>query len=224
MRREEITFTSGELLLAGTLLLPSTEPPYPAIVFVHGSGPGRRESFGALPYLFAANGFGVLAYDKRGSGGAAGDWRRATFDELADDVIAAASMLTQRPEIDSARIGLYGSSQGGWIAPLAAARCAGVAFVVVVCGSGVTPAEQMLYLHEQRLRQPGFGDGDISAARALLAMRNEVARTNEGWPAFDAAVEQARAQPWFAYVDTPPLSPPRQRWAWRFWNLTNDHD
>jgi len=224
IRREDIAFTSGDLLLAGTLLLPTTEPPYPAIVFVHGSGPSRRESFGALPYLFAADGFAVLAYDKRGSGGSTGDWRRASFDELAHDVLAAVSMLTQRPEIDPARLGLYDSSQGGWIAPLAASRSAAIAFIVVICGSGVTPAQQMLHLHEQRLRHHGFGDDDISAVCALLAMRNRVARTSQEWDAFETAVRRAQARPWFSLIDTPPLSPPRQSWAWRFWAMTNDYD
>ena len=52
----EVTFQNGETTLAGSLVLPRGEPPYPAIVFLHGSGPTSRD--GALAYAQRYAGLG----------------------------------------------------------------------------------------------------------------------------------------------------------------------
>jgi hypothetical protein len=51
---------------------------------------------------------------------------------------------------------LLGISQGGWIAPLAASMDPGIAFVVDLCGSTVTPKQQLTYETRQTLRQQGL--------------------------------------------------------------------
>jgi hypothetical protein len=47
----------------------------------------------------------VLGYDKRGVGGSTGDWKNASLDDLAGDVIAAYENLRTRGDIRSDRIG-----------------------------------------------------------------------------------------------------------------------
>src|SRR6185369_2155617 len=120
MAREEVTFKNGDVMLAGTLLIPASKGKHPAVVFTHGGGPQAREVYWGLGYLYAARGFAVLSYDKRGVGKSTGNWGAASFEELADDAVAGARFLQARTDVAAKQIGFWGQSQGGWIAPLAA--------------------------------------------------------------------------------------------------------
>lgn len=119
--------SSGGAVLSGTLSVPDGESlRHPAIVFVHGSGPGTR--LGGTPanptFLLLANrlanqGIVVLRYDKRGIGKSTGtateDWH-----PLADDLRAMVAYLKHSPDVDPNRIFVVGHSEGGLIVPLAA--------------------------------------------------------------------------------------------------------
>lgn len=58
----------------------------------------------------------ALIYDKRGSGGSGGsrgsggDWKTADYEDLARDALAGIALLTNRADVDPARIGLHGHS------------------------------------------------------------------------------------------------------------------
>ena len=149
---QDVAFTSHGITLAGTLLLPPGAGPHPAVVLVHGAGADGREPYRSLADFFARHGIAALIYDKRGVADSAGDWQLASFEDLADDAIAAAQLLRTRPKIDPARVGLWGISQGGWITPIAAARSADIAFIIPVSGSGVSPARQELWRIGNNLR------------------------------------------------------------------------
>jgi pimeloyl-ACP methyl ester carboxylesterase len=131
--------------IAGSLFRPPGEGPFPAIVWVHGSGRATREQAGSWPYFLTHLGFAVLAVDKRGTGQSTGDYRLPDggSDNLphmrrrSRDVAAAVQTLAARPDIREDCIGLCGASQAGWVIPLAVSRC-DVAFAVVLSG-GATP-------------------------------------------------------------------------------------
>ncbi|MDD5719848.1 MAG: alpha/beta fold hydrolase [Candidatus Krumholzibacteria bacterium] len=116
----DVTIPGDGVHLAATLRLPAAAGSFPAVVLVHGSGPGERSYFAVMSSYFASLGMAVLTYDKRGCGGSSGDWREVDLDVLAQDALAAVTWLATRPEIDPRRVGLWGISQGGWITPLAA--------------------------------------------------------------------------------------------------------
>ena len=151
IRQEEVTFKNGDVTLAGTLVIPDSKGKRPAIVFTHGSGPQLREVMWGLGYLFAARGFVVLSYDKRGVGKSTGNWGEASFEDLADDAVAAARFLQARTDIAANQIGFWGLSQGGWIAPLAASRFPDAAFAIALSGGGLSPAETELFDSEYEL-------------------------------------------------------------------------
>src|SRR5262245_11956842 len=148
-----ITFRSGDATLAGALFVPDDGRRHPAIVLFHGSGPEPRNTF--MARWFAEHGVAALTYDKRGVGASTGDFRAVSFTALAADGLAAVALLKARSDVDSARIGVWGLSQGGWLGPLAASRSADVAFVIAVSGPGVTPAEQMVFYYANQLRERG---------------------------------------------------------------------
>lgn len=126
VQEQQVTFADGTVTLAGTLLVPATKGPHPAIILLHGSGPLTRSSFGPYPHFFASLGLAVLIYDKRGTGDSSGTRADASRpaalaqsptwfypDGLADDARAALRYLRSRNDIDSRQIGLWGSSEGG---------------------------------------------------------------------------------------------------------------
>jgi dienelactone hydrolase len=148
---EAVSYTSGDVRLSGTVFWPATPGPHPAVVCVHGSGPGLRESYTVEADRLAREGIAVLTFDKRGSGASTGDWTRVGFDELAGDVLAGVHFLRQDKRIRADKIGLFGGSQAGWVIPLAASRSSDVAFIIPFSGGAVTPAEQELWRQRQNL-------------------------------------------------------------------------
>lgn len=203
-RQEEVAFRSGTVRLAGTLTLPRGRGPFPAVVLLHGGGAEDR-SFGWVPAFFAEAGVAVLAYDKRGVGGSSGDWRSAGQRDLAGDALAAVALLRARPGIDAGRIGLYGSSNGGWTAPLAATMAPGeIAFVIARAASGLPQRKNVVYEMESDLRHAGFSAEQIAAARTLHQHDMGLIRTGgEGWNAFRAELAAAAREPWFRLARMP---------------------
>ncbi len=144
---EDVQFSNGDLRLSGMIFLPPGEGPFPVAVIIHGSGPSRRDNkwYLSVTRHLQDNGIAVLLPDKRGCEQSEGNWVGADFDDLAGDTLAAVEFVRNRAEIDSSKIGLVGMSQGGWIAPVAAAEENGIAFVVSMSGSTVTTDQQLLY-------------------------------------------------------------------------------
>ncbi len=144
---EEIQFNNGDLRLAGMIFVPEGEGPFPVAVIIHGSGTSRRNSVWYLSVTrhLQDNGIAVLLPDKRGSEKSEGNWVGADFDDLAGDTLAAVDFVRNREEIDPSKIGLVGMSQGGWIAPVAAAEDQDIAFVVSMSGSTVKVDRQLLH-------------------------------------------------------------------------------
>lgn len=116
MADKDVQFYSDGLCLAATLSTPDREefpPPWPAVVLCHGFG-GIKELI--LPDLAAplvAAGFAVLRFDYRGFGASEGArWRLVPLEQV-QDVRDAITFLETETEIDSSRIGIYGTSFGG---------------------------------------------------------------------------------------------------------------
>jgi dienelactone hydrolase len=147
VRQYEVRFPAPGATLAGTLTIPPGPGPHPGVVYVSGSGPTLREESHWLDGVFVSRGIAVLAYDKRGNGQSGGrypgDFASAqTIETLAGDAVAAARFLATRNDIDPARVGFYGISQGGWIIPQAAVRArTTVAWAVIESGPTVTQGE-----------------------------------------------------------------------------------
>lgn len=216
---EPVTFRNGEVSLAGTLYLPSGPGPFPAVVAFHAANGGTRD-YHAYRHLATAlpnAGFAVLLFDRRGSGESGGDFETATFKDLAADGIAGVSYLKSRHEIDPARIGVWGISQGGWLAPLAATMSRDIAFVVAVSGPGVSPAQQMDYGATYALRAAGEPASVIKQALSVRAAVNDYYRGRATRTDAQRAVEAIRHERWFDHVYLPgsgnlPADPRHTKW------------
>lgn len=177
----EVTFPNPEaegVTLAGTLTVPLGPGPHPVAILVSGSGPqDRNESLlGHRPFLVLADhltrhNIAVLRYDDRGVGASTGDFSTATTYDFASDARAAAAYLAARPEIDPARIGVIGHSEGGLIAPIVAAEVPSLAFIVLMAGPGMSGLELMPRQLEEVLVAGGL---DREAARELAVQSAHV--------------------------------------------------
>jgi pimeloyl-ACP methyl ester carboxylesterase len=226
LRHEEVTFKNGDVTLAGTLVTLDSEQravsseqqgkqmkarsktpglaskaKHPALVFTHGGGPAVREVYWGLGYLYAARGFVVLSYDKRGVGKSTGNWLAASFQDLADDAVAAAKLLQARTDVNPKQIGFWGQSQGGWIAPLAASRFPDSAFAIALSGGGLTPAETELFDTEYELTKAGYTANEVKDALTFQRLKNDIISSdaNDKWEQYAKARATAREQKWYRH-------------------------
>jgi pimeloyl-ACP methyl ester carboxylesterase len=183
---EEVTFTNGDVVLAGTLLRPVGDGPHPAAVLVHGSGPAERTNLLGLlrADLLLRQGIAVLVYDKRGVGGSTGNWEQAGIQQLAGDAAAGVALLRRHPSVAPGAVGLIGHSQAGWVIP-AAVRESAADFLVVLSGGGVSPREQEIFRARAEAAQAGVSADE---AASLMELKWRYGETGNGWDEYLARI------------------------------------
>ncbi|VXB22409.1 S9 family peptidase [Massilia sp. 9I] len=172
----EVRFTNpaGGHSLAGTFTVPQGRGPFPAVVLVHGSGPNDRDQtildhklFLVLADHLSSRGIAVLRYDKRGVKQSGGVYKDATTQDFASDAEAAVAFLRGRADVDPARIGVIGHSEGGLIAPMVAARDPKLGFVVMLAGPGVRGELLMVEQIALAAKARGVPDALVDQEREL---------------------------------------------------------
>ena len=181
---EEVTVkTPMGHVLTGTLTIPkSAKGKVPAVVTITGSGQEDRDEyiplvpgyriFRQVADTLGRRGIAVLRMDDRAINGSGGDVMNATSADFADDIRAGIAFLRARSDIDGARIGLVGHSEGGMIAPLVASTDAKIAGIVLMAG----PAYTGRRIIDFQLKNGIMGAESIPAASkdsALKAARAE---------------------------------------------------
>ena len=127
---EEMHWTLGETTIAATITIPNGPGPFPAVVFVAGSGPtdrnwtspllpGSNGSAALLADELAKAGFATLRYDKRFTGpyGQA-NWPllkgKLSMQSHVDELASSVSRLKEIPAVDKARIFALTNSEGAF--------------------------------------------------------------------------------------------------------------
>jgi pimeloyl-ACP methyl ester carboxylesterase len=161
--------------LAGTLSLPQGKGPFPAVVMITGSGAQDRDEtiLGHKPFAVIADrltrdGIAVLRVDDRGFAKSTGNFSTATDDDFAIDAAANVAFLRTRPDIDPARIGLIGHSEGGIVAPKVAVKDPKIAFIVLMAGPGVPLSEVLRAQRAQLMPAMGQTTEEIQKSQTLL--------------------------------------------------------
>ncbi|MCY1065790.1 alpha/beta fold hydrolase [Nannocystis sp. RBIL2] len=151
-RREvELPGRPGEPALAGEVLLPPGNGPFPGALLLPGTGQQDRFGFAGPPPVdlgshsitdaLAEAGFAVLRFDERGFGSSA-EGPVSYLGQLEDARRALRTLLVQ-DEVDPDRIVLVGHGEGGWKALALAAEDPGVKAVALLATPG-RPYEQIL--------------------------------------------------------------------------------
>ncbi|MCW3004267.1 MAG: lysophospholipase [Conexibacter sp.] len=143
----------------------SDSPATAGVVVLHGAD-SRKESHFDFARACAAGGLAALTFDARGHGESEG----RMDGRAVDDVAAMADVLRSRAGVSA--IGLRGSSMGGYLALVAAAR-AGASAVVAIC-----PASAVGLSVGVRAGRFGFA-ADRDALVALLGAHDETAAARE---------------------------------------------
>jgi pimeloyl-ACP methyl ester carboxylesterase len=196
-RQDEVTIQNGPIVLACTLTAPATPGAHPAVVLITGSGPQNRdeEVFGVKPFRMIADhltraGVAVLRCDDRGVGGSTGSVPKSTTADFAEDVLAQVRHLEARPGIDKAHIGLLGHSEGGLVAPMAAAASKSVAFIILMSGPALTGETIMLAQAELIAAAERVPEEQVRANADLQRMIFAAVRSGTGWEAVSEAGEK----------------------------------
>ena len=195
---EQVRFNNGNITLAGELYRPpNAGKKLPLLIQVHGSGRQGRHA-GPWNTFVLQQGIAVLSYDKRGVGASGGQYASAGYADLASDLLAAIAFAKNLPGIDSTKIGLHASSEGGWVASIAAAAKPGLAFMLVRAGSGVSGSDT--YMHEVKieLKEKKLTEEEYRQAIVFEQTVQDMAARNETLEAVNAYIHQTRkANAWF---------------------------
>jgi hypothetical protein len=210
-----VSFAGEGRTVHGSLLLPPGDGPHRALALFHPTSTPRRDDLRFLADLAAHAGLAALIYDRREVPADVAQLTRADFLAVIADAEAAVRFLRSRDDIDGARVGVGGLSQGAWIAAIVATRVPEVGFVVALSAPGVPLHEIDLYQSTRRLQAAGVQGPELDEARALLTDLFAASRGEGGEDgdrdALARRLEQARSAPWAATLALPDEVPPGGR-------------
>ena len=157
--REEVSFSNGDAVLKGTLVLPEGySRKTPVLLMVTGSGFQNRDEeifehkpFAVIADALARAGIATLRYDDRGFGESTGDIINCTTEDLKNDALAGIGLLRERFD----KVGVIGHSEGGTIALMLAAEKK-ADFIVSLAGVVVSGKETLLWQNRIALASAGF--------------------------------------------------------------------
>jgi uncharacterized protein len=154
----EVTFQSGSLHLAGSLMLPDSAGCFPAVLLLPGSGEvDRNENIEKLPinalreiaeYL-AAQGIASFRFDKRGVGASEGQHLGTGFFDHVADAAAALAWLTSQEQIQADKVFVLGHSEGSALTTRLAGAGADIAGIILLTGWAKNSEELLYWQAEQ---------------------------------------------------------------------------
>jgi len=219
-RSETVTFRHGVNLLVGDLRFPDGPAPYPAILYVDGSGGFSRHRFDDWPgnavlQEALSRGFATFVWSKPGVDDSTGDWREQSMALRAEEVVAAIEHLEERADIDGDRIGLLGVSQAGWVMPLVPTQ-RDVAFVVAISCPGQSPFEHERYPTDKELASTGISEAERKDAGEHLRTLFEILRSSVTYEEYlrrhQEWLAEAKLRTWYPAVSSKQTELPSVGW------------
>ncbi len=191
----DFTFVSNDLTMSGVFDTPAAPESEALILFVHGYGESdirARNSYADLRQRFNAVGIATAVWDKPGQGKSEGvfDINQSVFSS-AREVLDAADYLRELEAPGSGKIGIWGISRAGWIAPIALSQDPEIEFWISV--SGTTAEDNFSYLLLSNLPHEG---GTVQQAEQLSHEWRrgcEIFRTGGSFDLYQAATQRLRA-------------------------------
>ncbi len=179
-RAEQLVFKAadGVTELHGTLFKPSDFDPskkYPLVVSTY-AGPdsgGSAEDW-AMPPAIVEMGFLYAQFEGRGTNGRGKAFQDAVYGKLGvveiDDQAAGVKYLRERPYVDGSKVGIFGTSYGGYTSSMAILRHPDV-FAAAVASSSVTDwrnydtiyTERYMGLPDEKENKKGYDEGSAMA-------------------------------------------------------------
>lgn len=183
---ENIFFGSENIRLAGVLILPRGEGPYPAVVQVSGSGLVGKHSLSMRLHAnaLARQGVAVLCYDKRGIGESEGKYKAADYKHLVADIHSAFDYLKTRDDIDSRSMGYLGHSEGALLMPEVALVRNDIKFAYLRVGPVLGYKHFTAFQKRQLMKAWGMLPHEIDEMIALMMDTSDYYIRSQGDPQY----------------------------------------
>ena len=181
-REQEVTIGAGEWKLPGTLTIPISTGPHPAVLLVHGPGPNDRDEtlysnriFKDLAEGLASRGITVLRYDKRTKvyGERMAGTSYTLEQETVEDAVAALKVLRQH----ASKVFLVAHSLGGYAMPRIAQRDGNLSGAILLAANARPIEDVVLDQFEAAYKQRA---NDPAARLRLSQLKAEVAKVKAG--------------------------------------------
>lgn len=209
MRSERVRFDANGLSLSGLLSVPEQGEANALVILVHGYGKTNAVEQNwhyDLRSRFATIGVASFLWDKPGCGDSEGEFDpNQSIESSAGEVTAAAAFLRGRNVPGAHKIGLWGVSRAGWIAPLAASQDKSIAFWISV--SGVDGNESFGYLLKSNWRIEGYSDERIDQLYGEWLKGAQMAIKGASYEEVMAATANLREDPFYRYMSGGDTSP-----------------
>lgn len=202
MTTQKFEFVSNGNRLSGFFDLPAGGVARAMIVIIQGYGKtdvAGRTSYYDLRSRFTQLGISTLIWDKPGCGKSEG-----TFDadqpveSSATEVLDAVRQARESKLPGSQKVGLWGISRAGWIAPLAITQDPKIAFWISV--SGTDDKENFPYLLESNLRIEGRTEEQIKLLIAEWQHGFEITSRGGTYEDYLAATQHLRRDPFMMFL------------------------
>ncbi|MBF6132087.1 alpha/beta hydrolase [Nocardia otitidiscaviarum] len=186
-----ITLDSAGITLAGHLYIPeqSADSPRPAIIVSHPASGVKEQTAGLYASKLAEKGFVTLTFDAAYQGESGGEPRGLEDPgHRVEDIKAAVSYLTTRPEVDAERIGVLGICASGGYALSATGSDHRVRAAATVSGVDVA---RLFRLGPDGAQDPAVFQGMLDAAAHARTVEARGEKP-DALPLFPETIEQAR--------------------------------
>jgi pimeloyl-ACP methyl ester carboxylesterase len=192
----DISFSSGSLTLAGTVMLPKAQGAFPGVLLIPGSGQVDRNenarklainAFREIATDLGDKGIASLRYDKRGVGASQGDFWTTGFYDNVSDASAALRFFKSYELVQPDHVFLLGHSEGAVITTKLGAMGAEVAGVILLAGTAQPGEDVMLWQGEKAVKGMSGLNGflinalHIDVQKAQRKQFEKIKRSTKDW-------------------------------------------
>jgi dienelactone hydrolase len=183
----------------------------PAVAFFSGSGPQDRDEdtvgpggvklsvFKTIAIALAARGIASLRCDDRGTARSTGAFEKATLSTFVRDDEEVVKALRARADVDGARVGVIGHSEGGVVAPVVARADGKLKAVLLMAAPGRSIPEIAVVQQRQLLEKAGLPKDEVEKQLAAQGEVLKAIQKGDALPAIVPQQERARIEgqrPW----------------------------
>jgi alpha-beta hydrolase superfamily lysophospholipase len=192
----DISFPSGSLTLAGTVMLPKAQGTFPGVLLIPGSGQvdrnenAKKLAINALREIatdLANKGIASLRYDKRGIGASQGDFWITGFYDNVSDASAALHFFKSYEQVRPDQVFVLGHSEGAVITTRLGATDTEVAGVILLAGTAQPGEAVMVWQGEKVVKAMHGLNGflinalHIDVQKAQRKQFEKIKRSTKDW-------------------------------------------
>lgn len=176
LEERDVSLGPEQAVIRGSLVLPSSPTPQPAVILIAGSGPVDRDGDAGpvrnavlreLAYRLGEAGIASVRFDKRGVRQSDASAVPRGFRGLVDDATAWFDELEHQPEIASGCIFVLGHSEGGYVAADVSLARPQVAGLILLASPASELTELLLLQLPLVMRAHGATQSEIDEALEL---------------------------------------------------------